>query len=46
VQEERFRGLLVPLISRSLTEHTRPGFEAMNEALKRRVQRAPAARPG
>jgi hypothetical protein len=46
VQEEHFRGLLVPLMARSLTEHTRPAFEAMNEALKNRVERAPAARPG
>jgi hypothetical protein len=46
VQEEQFRGLLVPLMTRSLTTHTRPAFEAMNEALKHRVERTPAAQPG
>jgi hypothetical protein len=36
----------VPLMTRSLTTHTRPAFEAMNEALKHRVERTPAAQPG
>jgi hypothetical protein len=46
VQEERFRVLLVPLMSRSLTTHTRPAFESMNKALRYRVERAPATQPG
>jgi hypothetical protein len=37
VQAERFRGLLVPLFGRTL-EQTRRGFEAMNEALRRRAE--------
>lgn len=32
---ERFSGLLVPLLRRSLEQGTRAGFVAMNEALKR-----------
>jgi hypothetical protein len=39
VQAERFRGLLVPLFGRTL-EQTRRGFEAMNEALRRRAEAA------
>ena len=38
VQEERFTGVLVPLVWRSLREPTRGGFEAMNEALAERVR--------
>ncbi|RFU18994.1 SRPBCC family protein [Geodermatophilus marinus] len=45
-QEERFRGLLVPLAARSLTRHTLPAFHAMNQALKERVERTPATSPG
>ena len=41
VQEERFRGALVPLFGKTL-ERTQHGFTAMNEALKRRAE-APAA---
>jgi len=37
VQEERFRGLLVPLLGRALAQ-TRKGFEAMNQALKERAE--------
>ncbi len=37
-QRERFRGLLVPLLWRSLDRDTRRGFEQMNEALKERVE--------
>jgi hypothetical protein len=40
VQQERFRGLLVPLLSRSLDRHTLPAFEQMNQALKRRAEQA------
>jgi hypothetical protein len=43
--EERFRGLLVPLAARSLARHTLPAFDAMNRALKARVEHAPATRP-
>jgi len=38
-QNERFRGLLVPAMGRSLDRHTLPAFMAMNAALKRRVER-------
>lgn len=37
VQSERFSGVLVPLFGGTL-EKTRRGFEAMNEALKRRAE--------
>jgi hypothetical protein len=40
-QTEQFRGLLVPLLARSLDRHTRPAFVAMNEALKRRAEHEP-----
>jgi hypothetical protein len=36
VQREEFRGILTPLFGGGL-EKTRRGFEAMNDALKRRV---------
>jgi hypothetical protein len=39
VQRERFRGILVPLVWRTLDRDTRRGFEAMNQALKQRVER-------
>jgi hypothetical protein len=39
VQSERFSGLLVPLFGKTL-EQTRRGFEAMNEALRRRAEGA------
>jgi hypothetical protein len=42
VHEERFTGLLVPLFARGLDQHTRPGFDAMNAALKARAE-APVA---
>lgn len=38
VQHEEIRGLLVPLFRRTLDQHTKPGFEAMNQALKVRVE--------
>lgn len=34
LQSEEFVGVMVPLFSRSLDAHTRPGFEAMNQAIK------------
>ena len=38
VQSEDFRGVLVPLLRRSLERKTKPGFVAMNEALKKRAE--------
>ncbi|MEN9231463.1 MAG: SRPBCC domain-containing protein [Thermostichus sp. DG02_5_bins_236] len=35
---ERFSGLLLPLLSRSLDTHVRQGLEAMNQALKSRAE--------
>jgi len=45
-QEEEFRGLLVPFLSRSLDTGTLPAFAAMNEALKQRVEEATTSRRG
>ncbi len=39
---ERFAGLLVPLLRGALERDTRPGFEAMNRALKQRVEQGDA----
>lgn len=39
VQHEKFTGLLVPLMARSLDRDTKSGFEAMNRALKERAER-------
>jgi hypothetical protein len=44
-QDETFRGVLVPFFARSLERGTLPAFRAMNEALKRRAERASAVRP-
>jgi hypothetical protein len=41
-QAEEFSGLLAPLTGKVL-ERTRAGFEAMNEALRLRAEKAPAA---
>jgi hypothetical protein len=41
VQREAFRGLLVPLLARSLDNSTRRGFEEMNRALKERAEAPP-----
>ena len=38
IQGERFSGLLVPLLRKNLDRGTRQGFEAMNQALKARVE--------
>ena len=38
VHGENFRGLLVPLLRRMLQQQTLAGFEAMNEALRQRVE--------
>ncbi len=37
-QAERFGGVLVPVFGKKMLEQTRRGFEAMNEALKQRVE--------
>ena len=42
-QDERFHGLLVPLMARSLDRHTQPAFDAMNAALKHRAEQPAAA---
>ena len=44
VQEERFTGLLVPLIMRFIERGTRQGFEAMNQALKARAEQPSTSR--
>src|SRR5438034_2803899 len=46
IQRERFRGLLVPLMARSLNRDARRGFEEMNYALQARVHAAPESRIG
>jgi hypothetical protein len=37
-QDETFKGMLVPFMAGSLDRHTRPAFDAMNEALKQRAE--------
>lgn len=44
IQRENFKGMLVPLIWRSMEGPTRRGFEQMNEALKKSVEGGSAAR--
>lgn len=39
VQHEKFTGLLVPFMAKSLDRDTKRGFEAMNSALKERAER-------
>lgn len=39
VHRERFRGFLVPLLASRLENRVRRGFEEMNEALRREVER-------
>jgi hypothetical protein len=48
VQRETFRGLLVPLVPRSMFDAVGRGFDAMNEALKLRAERKqrPRSDPG
>jgi hypothetical protein len=38
VQEETFKGALVPFLSGMLKNETLPGFEAMNKALAARAE--------
>jgi hypothetical protein len=42
IQEERFSGLLAPLILRFIERSTLEGFAAMNRALKARAEQSPA----
>jgi hypothetical protein len=44
VQEERFTGLLAPIILRFVERGTRQGFEAMNQALKARAEQPSLSR--
>jgi hypothetical protein len=39
VQHEKFTGLLVPFLAKSLDKDTKSGFEAMNRALKERAEK-------
>jgi hypothetical protein len=39
--EEKFSGILVPILWKSLYQHTRVGFIEMNQALKKRVENLP-----
>jgi hypothetical protein len=45
-QQDRFGGLLAPLLIRSLNRHRGTAFNAMNEALKQRVEGTRAPRSG
>ena len=42
IHSERFTGLLVPLLAKSLDTQVRQGFEAMNQALKAQAEAAQA----
>jgi hypothetical protein len=42
VQRERFSGLLVPLLAKSLDTGTRAAFEAMNQAIKEQAEQKSA----
>ena len=44
IQEERFTGLLAPLVLRFVERGTRQGFEAMNQALKARAEQPSSSR--
>jgi hypothetical protein len=44
-QQDRFGGLLAPLLIRSLNRHRAAAFHAMNEALKRRAEGMSEAGP-
>lgn len=41
VHSEKFSGILVPFLKKMLLNETQPGFEAMNLALKKKVERLP-----
>lgn len=44
-QKENFSGLLVPLLWKSMKANVQQGFEEMNKALKKRVERQAALNP-
>ncbi|MBM7804955.1 hypothetical protein JOD57_000792 [Geodermatophilus bullaregiensis] len=44
--QDEFRGLLAPLLIRSLNRHRLAAFNAMTAALKARVEGSPEPRPG
>src|SRR5918995_5824563 len=46
VQREVFKGLLVPLLARSLDRDTQRGFEEMNRALRKRAETTDEADDG
>lgn len=46
VQSEEFTGMMVPVLNGMLEGETRSGFEAMNMALKKRVEKEGAATSG
>jgi hypothetical protein len=41
VQQENFKGALVPMLAKSLDRRTLPAFERMNQALKQRAEQVP-----
>jgi hypothetical protein len=41
IQRERFKGLLLPFLSKILDRDTQRGFNEMNQALKLRAEAAP-----
>jgi hypothetical protein len=45
-QQDQFRGLLAPVLIRSLNRHRSAAFNAMNAALKERVESTSASHPG
>jgi hypothetical protein len=46
IQQETFRGILVPFAAGSLDRKTLPAFVAMNHALKQRVEQSPRTGTG
>lgn len=44
-KKENFSGLLVPLLWKSMKANVQQGFEEMNKALKKRVERQAALNP-
>lgn len=42
IQQEKFRGFLVPFLTKMLDQNTRKGFEEMNHILKEQAEKLPA----